>query len=130
LLAEVVARVVMRVGRLPRVPRPSGEVTHVSKRKSELRLPAWLPPNWLIGGFFVVRLIGTGDGSLMFVARRSEERHEEGAETFALKVPAYTGAAAHTFSLRIPCPDAFQRGREITRTGHPVRWFAVTNFPR
>jgi hypothetical protein len=98
LLAEVVARVLMRVGRLPREPRPSGEVTFITKRKSQLRLPAWLPPNRLLGGFFVVRPIGAGGGGSVFVARRSEERHEEGAETFALKVPAYTGAAAHTLS--------------------------------
>jgi len=98
LVAEVVARVLMRVGRLPRVPRPSGEVTHVTKRKSQLHLPAWLPPSRLIGGFYVVRPIGTGGGGSVFVARRSEERHDEGAETFALKVPAYTGAAARTLS--------------------------------
>ena len=98
LLAEVVARVLMRVGRLPREPRPSGEVTFITKRKSQLRLPAWLPPNRLLGGFFVVRPIGAGGGGSVFVARRSEERHEEGAETFALKVPAYTGAAARTLS--------------------------------
>jgi eukaryotic-like serine/threonine-protein kinase len=98
LFAEVTARVLMRVGRLSRVPRPSGEVTHITKRKSQLRLPAWLPPSRIVGGFFVVRPIGTGGGGSVFVARRSEERHEEGAETFALKVPAYTGAAAHTLS--------------------------------
>jgi len=98
LLAEVVARVLLRVGRLPRVPRPSGEVTHITRRKRELRLPSWLPPNRLLGGFFVLRPIGTGGGGSVFVARRSDERHEEGAETFALKVPAYTGAAAHTLS--------------------------------
>jgi hypothetical protein len=98
LFAEVVARVLMRVGRLPREPRPSGEVTHLTKRKSQLRLPPWLPPSRLLGGFFVVRPIGAGGGGSVFVARRSEERHEEGAETFALKVPAYTGAAAHTLS--------------------------------
>jgi hypothetical protein len=98
LFAEVVARVLMRVGRLPREPRPSGEVTHITKRRSQLRLPSWLPPNRLLGGFFIVQPIGTGGGGSVFVARRSEERHEEGAETFALKVPAYTGAAAHTLS--------------------------------
>ena len=98
LIAEVVARVLMRVGRLPREPRPSSEITHVTKRKSQLHLPAWLPPSRIIGGFFVVRPIGTGGGGSVFVARRSEERHEEEAETFALKVPAYTGAAAHTLS--------------------------------
>jgi hypothetical protein len=98
LIAEVVARVLMRVGRLPRVPRPSGEITHITKRRSQLRLPAWLPPNQLIGGFFVLRPIGTGGGGSVFIARRSEERHDDGAESFALKVPAYTGAAAHTLS--------------------------------
>ena len=98
LFAEVVARVLMRVGRLPREPRPSGEVTHITKRKSQLRLPAWLPSSRLIGGFFVVRPIGAGGGGSVFIARRSDERHEEGADTFALKVPAYTGAAAHTLS--------------------------------
>jgi eukaryotic-like serine/threonine-protein kinase len=98
LFAEVVARVLMRVGRLPRERRPSGEHTRVGKRQSELRLPGWLPPSRLIGGFFVVRPIGAGGGGSVFVARRSEERHEEGADTFALKVPAYTGEAAHTLS--------------------------------
>jgi hypothetical protein len=98
LFSEVVARVLMRVGRLPRQPRPSGEVTNVTRRKRQLHLPAWLPPSRLVGGFFVVRPIGTGGGGSVFVARRSEERHEEGAEIFALKVPAYTGAAAHTLS--------------------------------
>jgi hypothetical protein len=98
LFAEVVARVLRRVGRLPREPRPSGEITHVTKRDRQLHLPSWLPPSRIIGGFFVVRPIGTGAGGSVFVARRSEERHEEGAETFAMKVPTYTGAAAHTLS--------------------------------
>jgi hypothetical protein len=98
LFAEIVARVLMRVGRLPREPRPSSEITHVSKRKRQLHLPAWLPPSRIIGGFFLVRPIGTGGGGSVFVARRSEERHEEGAEIFALKVPSYTGAAARTLS--------------------------------
>jgi hypothetical protein len=98
LFAEVVARSLRRVGRLPRVPRPSSEVTHITKRKNQLHLPPWLPPSRIMGGFFVVRPIGTGAGGSVFVARRSEERHEEGADTFALKVPAYNGAAAHTLS--------------------------------
>jgi serine/threonine protein kinase len=46
----------------------------------------------------VLRPIGTGAGGSVFIARRAEEKHEEAAETFALKVPAYTGAAAHTLS--------------------------------
>lgn len=98
LFAEVVARALMRVGRLRREPRVSGEITHVTRRRRQLHLPSWLPPSRIIGGFFVVEPIGTGAGGSVFVARRSEERHEEGAETFALKVPAYNGAAAHTLS--------------------------------
>jgi serine/threonine protein kinase len=98
LFAEVVARVLMRVGRLPRQPQASSEITQVTKRRRQLHLPAWLPPSRIIGGFFVVRPIGTGAGGSVFVARRSEERHEEGAETFAMKVPAYSGSAAHTLS--------------------------------
>jgi hypothetical protein len=98
LFADVVARVLMRVGRLPRVPRPSGEITHLTRRKSQLHLPGWLPPSRIMGGFYILRPIGMGGGGSVFVARRSEERHEEDAETFALKVPAYTGAGAHTLS--------------------------------
>ncbi len=98
LIAEVVARVLMGVGRLKREPRPASEVTHVTRQKRQLHLPAWLPPSRIVGGYFIVRPIGTGAGGSVFVARRSEERHEEGAEIFALKVPAYTGAAAHTLS--------------------------------
>jgi hypothetical protein len=73
LFAEVVARVLMRIGRLPREPRPSGEVTFITKRKSQLRMTAWLPPSRLLGGFFVVRPIGAGGGGSVFVARRSRE---------------------------------------------------------
>jgi len=54
-----------------------------------------------------------------FVARRAEERHEETAENFALKVPAYTGAAAHTLSeeefLRLFREEA---GALLTLPGH------------
>jgi serine/threonine protein kinase len=63
-----------------------------------MHLPAWLPPSHLLGGFYVVRPIGNGNGGSVFVAKRAEERHDEDAETFALKVAAYTGAAAHTLS--------------------------------
>ena len=98
LLAEVVGRVLLRIGRLPREPIPTGEITRVTRKRRQLHLPAWLPPSHLLGGFYVVRPIGSGNGGSVFVAKRAEERHDEDAETFALKVPAYTGAAAHTLS--------------------------------
>jgi serine/threonine protein kinase len=67
----------------------------------------------------VLRPIGTGAGGSVFVARRAEERHEESAETFALKVPAYDGAAAHTLSeeefLRLFREEA---GALLTLPGH------------
>jgi serine/threonine protein kinase len=34
----------------------------------------------------------------VFVARRAEERHEQSAESYALKVPSYSGQNAHTLS--------------------------------
>ena len=44
LLAEVVARVLMRVGRLPREPRPSSEVTHITKQSGNCTCPRGCHP--------------------------------------------------------------------------------------
>jgi serine/threonine protein kinase len=119
LFAEVVARVLLRIGRLPRDLSVSGEMARVVRAGRQLPLPPWLPPSRTLGGFYVLRPIGTGAGGSVFVARRAEERHEESAETFALKVPAYTGAAAHTLSeeefLRLFREEA---GALLTLPGH------------
>jgi len=98
LFAEVVGRVLLRIGRLPRDVSASAEMVRVVKTGHQIPLPPWLPPSRTMGGFYIVRPIGTGAGGSVFVARRTEERHEESAEAFALKVPAYTGAAARTLS--------------------------------
>ena len=98
LFAEVVGRVLLRIGRLPRDMPDAGDVAYVPRAGHHMPLPPWLPPSRILGGFYVLRPIGTGGGGSVFVARRAEERHEETAETFALKVPAYNGAAAHTLS--------------------------------
>jgi hypothetical protein len=119
LFADVVGRVLLRIGRLPRDPSASGEMARVVRVGRTLPLPAWLPPSRTVGGFYVLRPIGTGAGGSVFVARRAEERHEESAETFALKVPAYTGAAARTLSeeefLRLFREEA---GALLTLPGH------------
>jgi serine/threonine protein kinase len=94
----VVARVLLRIGRLPRDLTASGEMARVVKVNRQLPLPPWLPPGRTLGGFYVLRPIGTGAGGSVFVACRTDERHEETADAFALKVPAYNGAAAHTLS--------------------------------
>jgi hypothetical protein len=61
-------------------------------------LPAWAPPSRIVGGFYLVRTIGTGAVGSVFVARRAEERQDESAPLFALKVPDYSAAAARTLS--------------------------------
>jgi hypothetical protein len=119
LFAEVVGRVLLRIGRLPRDLSASGGMARVVRVGRQLPLPPWLPPSRTLGGFYVLRPIGTGAGGSVFVARRAEERHEESAENFALKVPAYTGAAAHTLSeeefLRLFREEA---GALLTLPGH------------
>jgi hypothetical protein len=119
LFADVVGRVLLRIGRLPRDLLVSDEVARVARVGRKLPLPSWLPPSRTVGGFYVLRPIGTGAGGSVFVARRAEERHEESAETFALKVPAYTGAAARTLSeeefLRLFREEA---GALLTLPGH------------
>ncbi len=52
-------------------------------------LPNWLLPRRTIGSFYVVRPLGTGGVSSVFVARRYDERNDAKAESFALKVPEY-----------------------------------------
>jgi hypothetical protein len=61
-------------------------------------LPAWVPPTRIVGGFYLVRAVGTGAVGSVFIARRVEERQDETAPLFALKVPDYSAAAARTLS--------------------------------
>jgi hypothetical protein len=61
-------------------------------------LPAWAPPSRIVGGFYLVRTVGTGAVGSVFVARRVEDRQDETAPLFALKVPDYSAAAARTLS--------------------------------
>lgn len=64
----------------------------------EAPLPPWMPPSRTLGGFRVLRAIGSGAVGSVFVAERAEERDAFGAERVALKVPDYSGAAARTLS--------------------------------
>jgi hypothetical protein len=61
-------------------------------------LPAWAPPSRILGGYCLVRPVGTGAVGSVFVARRVEDRADESAPMFALKVPDYSAAAARTLS--------------------------------
>jgi hypothetical protein len=61
-------------------------------------LPGWVPPSRILGGFHLIRSVGTGAAGSVFVARRIEARQDEDAVLFALKVPDYSAAAARTLS--------------------------------
>ncbi|MBX3271109.1 MAG: protein kinase [Sandaracinaceae bacterium] len=99
-LAEVAATALVRAIQIPREAEPS-EDARDSFRPSpprEAPLPPWMPPSRTLGGFYVLRTLGAGAVGSVFVARRAEEKKDEDAPRFALKVPEYTGAAARTLS--------------------------------
>jgi hypothetical protein len=62
------------------------------------QLPAWLPARRTLGGFYVVRPLASGGGGTVLVAVRIEDRQDEAAERFALKVPSYDASAARSVS--------------------------------
>ena len=62
----------------------------VADAAPRLRLPGWLPPSRLLGGFYIQRPISSGAAGSVFVAQRAHERHEDDAESYALKVPRTT----------------------------------------
>src|SRR5690606_31629785 len=90
-LAELFVRVLERIPALPLEGKRRAEATATGLSFKELTLPAWMPPGRVLGGFYIARSIGTGNGGTVFVARRLEDRHDEGAEGVALKVPDYSG---------------------------------------
>jgi hypothetical protein len=97
-LARTVLSCLRRVLALPiDAPRAERKQTDQALHK-ELPLPAWIPANRMLGGFYIARPLGIGAGGTVFVARRAEHRHDENVEHFGLKVPDYSGAAARTLS--------------------------------
>lgn len=101
-LPRVISRAVsFLLARLPELPVDGPRGARPSFRPSfgfDAPLPAWMPPSRVIGGFYVVRAIGSGAAGSVFVARRAQNRDDDQAEQFAMKVPDYSGAAARTLS--------------------------------
>jgi hypothetical protein len=93
-IARLAAEVLRTLGELP-IERPSRGGVAMALGD---QLPAWLPARRTIGGFYVVRSLGVGGTASVFVVNRVEDRHEEGAERFALKVPDYNATAARSLS--------------------------------
>jgi hypothetical protein len=99
-IGDVCARVLSRLGDLPRDRLSDGAPVRptVAEPGPRLRLPAWLPPSRLLGGFYIQRPISSGAAGSVFVAQRAHERHDEGAESYALKVPSYNGQNSRTLT--------------------------------
>jgi hypothetical protein len=97
-LAKLATRVLTRITTLPAAGERRARPARQAYRVREAALPAWLPPSRTMGGFYVLRALGSGAVGSVFVARRSEDRNNERAPQFALKVPEYAGSAARTLS--------------------------------
>lgn len=97
-LAELTVRVLAHLRRMPLdAPRRLPSIAPL-ELDADAHLPAWVPPSRIVGGFYLVRTVGTGAVGSVFIARRVEERQDDTAPSFALKVPDYSAAAARTLS--------------------------------
>jgi hypothetical protein len=97
-----IARVIGALKTLPIDPpgaRSGGKLRRVTSPGIEERsMPPWMPTNRLLGGFYVLHPLGEGGVGSVFVVRRADERDDERAEVFALKVPEYNGAVSNVLS--------------------------------
>ena len=98
-IADVVTGVLARLAALPADASMEFSMDWAPVASTErLRLPTWLPPSRTVGGFFVLRPVGSGGGGSVFVARRAEDKHDDEAESYALKIPSFDGQNAHTLT--------------------------------
>lgn len=95
-VAAAIEQVCFRLQNLPL--RSESERFPVPLAQRRAVLPDWLLPRRSIGSFHVVRPLGSGGVSSVFLARRLEERNNPKAEAFALKVPEYDPATARSMT--------------------------------
>jgi eukaryotic-like serine/threonine-protein kinase len=95
-IADAVSRVLHSLAVLP-VAAPS-DVYAIPLERRRTQLPDWLLPHRTIGAFYVVRPLGSGGASSVFLARRTDERNNAKAEGVALKVPDYDPTTARSLS--------------------------------
>ncbi len=93
-IGRLVSGLVWAIADLP-TERPSAEAHAVTAPD---QLPAWLPARRTIGGFYVQRALGVGGTASVFIVTRAEDKHQDDAERFALKVPDYNATAARSVS--------------------------------
>ncbi len=98
-LAEPIRTALGRLERLPPDrPRSHRSSFLPSRAPRGGTLPAWMPPSRVLGGFYVLHVLGSGAVGSVFAACRAERRRDPHAERFALKVPEYDAATARTLS--------------------------------
>lgn len=77
---------------------PSAERGRFTTQPIQVVLPNWVPLSRQVGGFYVVRPIGSGAGGSVLLAVRADERTRTDRELVALKVPDYSPEAARNLS--------------------------------
>jgi hypothetical protein len=99
-IGDAVARALLRLAMLPRELSPDAPTYEADRAETAPRLafPPWMPGSRLLGGFYVQRPISSGAAGSVFVAQRAHERHDETAESYALKVPQYNGQNSRTLT--------------------------------
>jgi eukaryotic-like serine/threonine-protein kinase len=95
-IAASIATVCSRLESLPIAA--ASDVYAIPLEKRRAPLPEWLLPRRMIGAFYVVKALGSGGVSSVFVARRLEERNNPRAPLFALKVPEFDPTTARSLS--------------------------------
>jgi hypothetical protein len=95
-IASVVDLVLGRLTTIA-VERASLEIDLEPRVASE-QLPAWVPARRTLGGFYLVRPLGSGASGSVFLVNRVEDKSDPDAEKFALKVPDYSAGAARMLS--------------------------------
>jgi serine/threonine protein kinase len=97
-IGAAVAKLLTRLEQLPVTVPASVDSVPIPLERRRAPLPDWLLPRRTIGAFYVVRSLGSGGASSVFMARRVEERNNAKAEGFALKVPDYDPTTARSLS--------------------------------
>ncbi|MEO7093840.1 MAG: serine/threonine-protein kinase [Polyangiales bacterium] len=91
----ILATVRQVLERLSSLPREKARAVVVD---DPLALPEWLPKTRTLAGWYVERALGQGGAGSVFQVTRSEERDDEAAPRYALKVPHYDAVAARSLS--------------------------------
>ena len=91
-IAQAIARVLASLRAFP-LDSDSGELL-ASASAEACPLPAWVPASRRLGGYSVMRPLGAGLASSVFLVKRSDERADKEARGLALKVPRYDARVA------------------------------------